>query len=63
MKFVSNKHAFNVYGYTFKPGETVDVKESNLIQKFRRYDWLKEVRDRGNKSATKKQSIKETTSA
>jgi len=45
MKFenITNTEMGGVYGYTFKPGQVVEVKEENLISKFKTYTWLKVI--------------------
>jgi hypothetical protein len=57
MRFKSDKHAI-LYGYEFKPGVVVEVKEKNLIRKFKTYPFLQVVRGRPSGSVrTKKQSV------
>lgn len=46
MKFRSSIHKGNLYGYTFRAGETVEVKEGNLCNKFMTYPFM-EVIDNG----------------
>ena len=52
MKFKTKEYLADFYGYEFKPGEVVNVKEPSLIKKFRKNPKFTEVRAKRDSKRT-----------